>query len=42
MSKHTQAHSNKGVDVNKKDGMKATVENMHILADQVADLLKTM
>ena len=41
-SKHTWSHSKKGVDVNKMDEMKTTVENMHILTDQAADLLKTL
>ena len=40
-SKRTRAHSKKVRDANKMEDMKAIVENMHILVDQAADLLKT-
>ena len=40
-SKSTRDHSKKARDVKKMEDMKAIVENMHILADQAADLLKT-
>lgn len=43
-SKHTRANSKKnaGGGVKKLEEMKATIENMNILADQAADLLKTL
>ena len=44
LRKHTRANSKKtkGVEAKKLDDMKASVENMNILADQAADLLKTL
>ena len=44
LSKHTRANSKKNVggEVKNLDEMKATMENMNILVDQVADLLKTL
>ena len=42
LSKCTRAHSKQAGDANRMGEMKATVENMHILVDQVVDLLQTM
>ena len=40
-SMHTQAHSKKIEETNKKDEVKATIETMHSLVDQVVNLINT-
>ena len=40
-SKRTRAHSKKVEEMSKMDEVKNVVANMHILADQALDLIKT-